>query len=172
MPGPAPKPADERARRNKTQVAMRLPAAGRAGDPPDWPVGYDPSTRADRVWAELWATPQAVAWERLGWTRVVARYVCLLESSERDLDDIDDPKVYAAMLSAQTKLLPELRQLEDRLGLNPLALLRLQWVVDSDEVGAKRDEHAEQSAAESRGARGRYSGLRSVGGGADAVAGA
>lgn len=169
MPGPAPKPADERARRNKAPVAMRLPAAGRAGEAPGWPVGYNPSTRADSVWAELWSTPQAVAWEQSGWTRVVARYVYLLESSERDLDDIEDPKVYAAMLSAQTKLMPELRQLEDRLGLNPLALLRLQWVIDGDQVAAKREEH-EAAAAESRGSRGRYAGLRSVGG-ADAVAG-
>lgn len=165
MPGPAPKPADERARRNKAPVAMRLPAAGRDGAPPEWPVGFNPSTRADQVWSELWSTPQAVAWERLGWTRVVARYVYLLESSERDLDDIDDPKVYAAMLSAQTKLLPELRQLEDRLGLNPLALLRLQWVVDSDEVGAKRDEQAGTQSA-----RDQYKGLRAVSGGANAGA--
>lgn len=170
MPGPAPKPADERARRNKAPVAMRLPAAGREGEPPAWPVGFGHRALADEIWAELWATPQAVAWERLGWTRVVARYVDCLVSAERDLDDIDDPKLYAAMLAAQAKLLPELRQLEDRLGLNPLALLRLQWVVDGDQVGAKRDELAEQ-AAQSSGARGRYAGLRSVGG-ADAVAGA
>lgn len=165
MPGPAPKPADERARRNKAPVAMRLPAAGREGEPPGWPIGFNPTARADNVWAELWKTPQAVAWERLGWTRVVARYVYLLESSERDLDEIEDPKVYAALLAAQTRLLPELRQIEDRLGLNPLALLRLQWVIDGDEVGEKRDEREGAKAA-----RDQYKGLRAVSGGANAGA--
>lgn len=169
MPGPAPKPADERARRNKTPVAMRLPAAGREGEPPEWPIGFGHGVLADKIWAELWSTPQAVAWERLGWTRVVARYVDCLVSAERDLDDISDPKVYAAMLAAQAKLLPELRQLEDRLGLNPLALLRLQWVVDGDQVAEKRDEH--EAAASQPAARSRYGNLRSVGG-SDAVAGA
>lgn len=165
MPGPAPKAAAERARRNKAPVAMRLPAAGREGEAPGWPVGYNPTTRADNVWSELWATPQAVAWERLGWTRVVARYVYLLESSERDLDDIVDPKVYAALLATQAKLLPELRQLEDRLGLNPLALLRLQWVIDGDEVGEKREERSGVQSA-----RAQYQGLRAVSGGANAGA--
>ena len=41
-----PKPADERARRNKSPVAMKGPAAGRAGGAPR-SVGYNPSTRAD-----------------------------------------------------------------------------------------------------------------------------
>lgn len=157
MPGPPPKPASERARRNKAPVAMRLPAAGREGDAPGWPIGFRHGALADQIWSELWSTPQAVAWERLGWTRVVARYVDSLVASERDLDDIGDPKVYAAILSAQTKLLPELRQLEDRLGLHPLALLRLQWVIDEDQVAEKREERAV-----SPNARARY--LKSVGG--------
>lgn len=168
MPGPPPKPADERARRNKTPVAMKLPSKGRTGRPPAWPVGFGHSKAHDVIWASLWKTPQAVAWERLGWNRVVARYVDCLVSAERDLDDISDPKLYVAMLSAQTKLLPELRQLEDRLGLTPLSMLRLQWVIAADEVKQKRESH---DARQPKGARGRYQGLRSVGG-TDAVAGA
>lgn len=168
MPGPPPKPADERARRNKTPVAMRLPARGRAGRAPAWPVGFGHSRAHDVIWASLWKTPQAVAWEQLGWNRVVARYVDCLVSAERDLDDISDPKLYAAMLTAQTKLLPELRQLEDRLGLTPLSMLRLQWAIAADEVGEKRTA---KTAVKARGARGRYGSLKAVGG-SDAVAGA
>ncbi|MER8083835.1 hypothetical protein ABTZ57_01400 [Streptomyces sp. NPDC094048] len=65
------------------------------------------------LWTELWATPQAVQWERLGWTREVAQYVrwkCRAESG-----DLDAGK--------------EARQLGDRLGLTPLAMLRLRWEV-------------------------------------------
>lgn len=149
MPGPAPKPADERARRNKPQVAMRLPAAGRSGPAPKFPLagpfGDDLEVRAIRereVWAELWRTPQAVAWERLAWTHNVALYCRLLVAAEM----------------GDAKAMPEVRQWADRLGLSPLALLRLQWVIDADEVGERREEKAAPVA------RARYGGLRSVGG--------
>ena len=95
---------------------------------------------------------------------MVARYVEMLVQAERDLDDIDDiddPKLYAAMLAAQTRLAPELRQLEDRLGLNPLAMRRLEWVIAADEVAEKRDG---KTAAKAKDSRSRYSGLRAVGG--------
>jgi hypothetical protein len=36
--GPAPKPADRRARRNATYATTALPAEGRAGPPPAWPL--------------------------------------------------------------------------------------------------------------------------------------
>lgn len=41
MPGPAPKPADQRARRNATFAMTRLPAGGRPGRAPKWPLGAD-----------------------------------------------------------------------------------------------------------------------------------
>jgi hypothetical protein len=41
MPGPAPKPADQRARRNPTFAMTALPAAGRPGRAPKWPLGAD-----------------------------------------------------------------------------------------------------------------------------------
>jgi hypothetical protein len=39
MPGPAPKHPDHRARRNATVAMTRLPAAGRTGRAPAWPLG-------------------------------------------------------------------------------------------------------------------------------------
>src|SRR5690349_16503502 len=123
MPGPAPKPVETRRRRNAPLAnTLRLPAEGRKGDAPDWPLRGD----APAIWAELWATPQAVAWERLGWTRVVARYVNVLSLCE-------DPEAMNAAL------LGEARQLEDRLGLSPMAMLRLRWEVASDEVAEQRE---------------------------------
>lgn len=105
-------------------------------------MGYDPSRREQAVWCELWATPQAVAWEQRGYLRSVARYVVLDVQASRSLDDVDDSKLYAAMLANQTRLLPELRQLEDRLGLNPKAMRSLMWEVASDEVAEARTASA------------------------------
>jgi hypothetical protein len=140
MPGPAPNP--EARRRNARVGTVKLPAKGRQGDAPPWPVGWSPSRRMDAIWSDLWATPQASAWERGTFTRVVARYVDCLVHLERDLDEIEDPKVYAALLTAQTKLLPEVRQLEDRLGLNPKAMRALLWEVAADELAEARAEVA------------------------------
>jgi hypothetical protein len=122
MPGPPPKPDSQRVRRAAPLASSvtRLPAEGRRGDVPDWPFGDD----APDLWRQLWATPQAAAWQRLGWTRVVARYCMVLLSVEREPT--------AAMLG-------EVRQLEDRLGLSPMAMLRLRWEIASDEVAEQRE---------------------------------
>lgn len=114
MPGPAP--SRNPRRRNARPEWRRLPAAGRSGDPPAWPIGR-PTKTALALWAQLWATPQAVAWEADGWVRTVARYTKLVLASER-------PK-------APGQLLAEVRQLEDRLGLNPMALRRLMWEIEA-----------------------------------------
>lgn len=124
MPGPAPKPNGQRRRRNAPMAnTVKLPAEGRQGKAPSWPMGG----RAPKLWGELWATPQAAAWERLGWSRVVARYVMVLGLCE-------DPDTTSAAL------LGEARQLEDRLGLSPMAMLRLRWEVVEDEVAQAREE--------------------------------
>lgn len=122
MPGPPPKPADQRRRTNAPRAnTMLLPAEGRDGETPEWPLS---SMRDGEpvVWADLWRTPQAVAWERLGWTRSVARYCRSV--------------VAADMPDAPVSLLGEVRQMEDRLGLSPLAMLRLCWEVDQTEEAA------------------------------------
>lgn len=83
------------------------------------------------LWAELWDTPQAVEWERQRWTREVAMYVrwSVLAGS----GDLDAAK--------------EARQLGDRLGLTPQALLRLRWQIAHDEVAEQRGQHAAPAAA-------------------------
>ncbi len=173
--GPPPKDAASRRRRNATVAMTRLPAEGRAGAPPLWPLPPDVKSAAtlqvlrddqanvlgrldigderpgplraklaslskriamleaeqqvteqlqDQLWRDLWSTPQANAWERLRWTREVAQYVRWKVKAE--LGDLDAGK--------------EARQLADRLGLNPLALLRLRWEISSDEVGDRRTD--------------------------------
>ena len=81
------------------------------------------------TWQYLWRLPQAVAWEELELVRTVARYALVLVGAEK--------------AGASPALLSEVRQLEDRLGLSPLAMRRLMWevtdgagnVVEQDEEG-------------------------------------
>lgn len=124
MPGPPPKHPDARRRRNATVPMVRLPAEGREGDPPAWPLTGKPNKAEAVFWAEVWSTPQAVAWERLGWVRTVARYVRLA--------------VKAEARAALASVCSEARQMEDRLGLTPMSMLRLRWEVVEDELAEAR----------------------------------
>jgi hypothetical protein len=119
MPGPAPKHPSQVRRRNAPIAGqLRLPSSGRQGEPPTWPLGR-PNAAEKRRWALLWRKPQAVAWERLGCEDAVARYARLAARGEgRD---------------APMSLLAELHQMEDRLGLTPMALLRLRWEIVDEE---------------------------------------
>lgn len=130
MPMP---PKAQPARRNARVGPLKLPATGRSGRPPKWPLPGDTSLDESTAWGELWATPQAVAWERLGWTRTVARYCRLMVAAEQS--------------GASAALLAQVTSLEDRLGLTPKAMRLLLWEIASDEVEEKRQQ--------SKGARGR-----------------
>lgn len=135
MPGPPPKPAGERRRRNApTANTLKLPRAGRKGKPPAFPgelSAYDA-----KVWADLWRTPMAVAWELNNYHRTVARYLRVMRAAEDALES-GDPSA---------SLLGEVRQLEDRLGLTPMAMLRLRWEIDSsDEVAQARSARPARS---------------------------
>lgn len=74
------------------------------------------------LWVALWGLPQAVEWERAGWTREVAQYVRWKARAEQG--DLDAAK--------------EARQIGDRIGLTPLAMLRLRWRVEDGEGAAER----------------------------------
>lgn len=178
MPGPAPKHPSTRARRNDPQKGFTvLPAAGRSGGPPPWPLLPHPAMVAqlevarDRVaslqlelehaddgrtkgrlrrelnknelavatlqlqieqatdaevslWAELWAMPQAVVWEQAHAFREVAQYVRWKIAAEQG--SLDAAK--------------EARMLSDRLGLNPLALVRLRLEIEKAEEAEDRGE--------------------------------
>jgi hypothetical protein len=83
------------------------------------------------LWVELWTTPQATMWERYGWYREVATYVRWQIKNE--LGDLDAAK--------------EARQWSDRLGLNPMALLRLRWQIEQTDEAEQRGKTRRQSAA-------------------------
>lgn len=138
MPGPAPKPDDQRRRRNATMPTTRLPAEGRKGRAPAWPLSRATAAES-KFWQEIWKTPQATAWERLGWTRTVARYARLAVAAE-------EPRAQATICS-------EARQLEDRLGLTPMSMLRLRWEVVPNEVAEARQDREAAKQAPARRAR-------------------
>lgn len=130
MPGP-PKNPDAIRRNLPAGPKAVLPAAGREGPVPKWPlVGF--SDLEEELWSQVWATPQAEAWEVFGWVRAVARYVRLCVAAE--------------VVDAPVGLAGEVRQLEDRLGLSPMAMRRLEWTVadvavgGEDEVSTRREE--------------------------------
>ncbi|HSW42707.1 MAG TPA: hypothetical protein VLM76_09385 [Patescibacteria group bacterium] len=110
-------------RRNARPEERVLPPRNPVRHRPVWPL-QDPATPAERkLWFELWTLPQAVAWQTLGINRVIARYCRLSLLAE-------DPEASAPLLN-------EVRQLEDRIGLNPVALRRLGWeIAGPDEAGA------------------------------------
>lgn len=83
------------------------------------------------LWRELWTTPQAVAWERLGYFREVGQYVRFKVDAE-----------WGSIESAK-----EARQYSDRLGLTPLAMLRLQWQIVEDETAEQRSTNTAATRA-------------------------
>lgn len=114
MPGPAPQKYVRR--RNARPDWVQLPADGRDGPTPKWPL----KGRTPAGWVDLWRTPQSVMWEQQGGEILVARYL-KLRNLIQNPDSLED--VNAAAWG-------ELRQLEDRLGLSPMAMRRLMWEVD------------------------------------------
>lgn len=106
-------------RRNVRVGPLILPAEGRESPAPKWPLPNEATAEEMSAWADLWATPQAVAWEKLGWTRTVARYCRIMVEAEK-------PNARADVRNAATTM-------EDRLGLTPKAMRLLLWTVADDE---------------------------------------
>lgn len=124
VPGPPPK--RNARRRNARPDWVTLPADGRKGRAPRWPL----SGRVQRGWAELWRRPQAVMWERSHDEYLVARYLVLRNAIQ---DELDNSVVNATAMA-------ELRQIEDRLGLSPMAMKRLQWEIGDVEQSKPEDD--------------------------------
>lgn len=87
----------------------------------------------EELWRDLWKTPQAVMWQQMKWTREVAQYVRFKARAEAG--DLDSAK--------------ESRQLADRLGLTPLAMLRLRWKIAEPEE-SRAAQPARRRTAEPR----------------------
>lgn len=137
--GPPPDPMALRRDRPDDQASWTLlPAAGREGEPPAWPL-LQASERAAHHWRELWALPQAVMWERLGQRHEVALCVSALAEVEAG----------GAPVATQRLL----RSSMESLGLTVQGMLRNRWRI----VGpvAPEPESKPASARPRRSARSR-----------------
>jgi len=123
--GPTPNPNSRRQSGNQAHTWTDLPADGYQGEIPEWPLS-EPTLTETAMWNRYWRKPQAAAWARIGLVEEVAMYVRLFIVGS----GIDEPDVKAAT---------EARQIGDRLGLNPPAMLKNRWRVRTDEVTEKRE---------------------------------
>lgn len=136
MAGPLPN--ENRVRRNGTPGFLQLPIEGYQGAIPNFPL--DDATMDELgIWADLWRTPQATMWIRLGrgMVRIIARYVRNLTILEADRH----ATVAVAHLNG------ECRQIEDRLGLSPKAMATLRWEVPADELAETRTQKVKSTRA-------------------------
>jgi hypothetical protein len=111
---PDPKPPSRRRRRNAVAGEGSLPAQGRVGPAPPLPKGIPWLDWTREYWATIWASPVATRWLDFD----VPALVRLARLQER------------AVWCDDTKFLAEIRQLEDRFGLNPRGRRLNGWEID------------------------------------------
>lgn len=141
MAAPYPKPdAERRNRAARPFTWTDLPSEGRPGKPPSLPRVRQWHAQTRKWWVEVWASPQASAWDQSGRTMVPFALV---------MDDLIAGRVDAVKAS------PEIRQHQDRHGMNPKAMLQLRWRVLDDEPEVEPVQ--QRSAGTSRAMRDRLS---------------
>lgn len=129
--GPPPDPMALRRNRDRGEW-LHLPAAGREGDPPAWPL-LRPTKRELQLWEQAWRRPQAIAWEANGLVVEVALYV-------RALRDAEKPKSIVAVRQL-------VKQMTDTLGLSVPGLRSNRWIIDAPNAAAPIDEAPEPDEA-------------------------
>lgn len=134
--GPPPDPSALRRERDR-EGWVTLPAEGRKGRAPAWPLSK--ATAAERtLWTREWKRPQAVMWEALGLEVEVAIYVrTVVEASAR---------------GAAANLRTLVRQQQEALGLSVPGLARNRWRIGTP---APEQETARRAPA-GRSARERF----------------
>lgn len=101
-----------------------LPAAGRPGPAPEWPL-TKPTKREADLWVREWRRPQAVMWEVNGQELEVALYVRTLRQAE--------------MVKAPVAMRTLLKQQQEALGLSLPGLQRNRWrIASADDAPAAR----------------------------------
>lgn len=89
-----------------------LPAEGRTGSTPGWPL-IEPSDRELAIWTEEWRRPQAILWEHNAQEIEVAMYV-------RSLVDAENPGAGASLRNL-------VRGQQEALGLTLPGMTRYRW---------------------------------------------
>lgn len=136
MPGPPPKPAAQR-RRSSSTATVRLPAEG-PSKVPSLPGERKLLASTREWWRTVWRSPMATIYLPADVPALV-RLARLIDLECRgDGDGVTRQ---------------EIRQLEDRFGLSPLARRRLQWEVD--QAAGAGTPPPSKAGSEGRGRKGR-----------------
>ena len=139
--GPPPDPnALRRNRKSDASGWSTLPAEGRTGPPPEWPL-VDVRPREWDLWRDLWTRPQAVMWETLGLDIEVALFVRTLAEAEAP-----EPRSDPAKLA---------KQYMESLGLTGPGLLRLRWKIGPAEQAPVEDTEDAPAVPRRKSAKGR-----------------
>jgi hypothetical protein len=122
--GPAPDSNALRRDRKDDAGWTTLPASGREGKTPSWPL-TEVTARETQLWVDFWKRPQAILWERNQQELEVALLVRrLVEAEER---------------GSSTSLGTLVRQQMDALLLTIPAMLSARIRISTDEVAVKRE---------------------------------
>lgn len=133
--GPPPDPHALRRDRRDDGDWTTLPADGRAGDPPRWPLTR-PTKRELELWAREWRRPQALMWEHNGQELEVAFLVRSIVAAEKR----DAPVTLRTLV----------RQQMEALGISAAGLVRNRW-----RIGQPADTDPAAAAAPPAGGRAR-----------------
>jgi hypothetical protein len=112
-----------------------LPAAGRAGPTPDWPLTRS-TARERTLWERMWRRPQAIMWEQLGVFDEVALHVRTLALAERPKAPIDARRLIA--------------QQANSLGLTIPGLHASRWIIAADAEAPRPQAAREVDATSAR----------------------
>ncbi|MFL5844261.1 MAG: hypothetical protein ACJ762_06165 [Solirubrobacteraceae bacterium] len=96
-----------------------MPASGRKGRAPAWPLSKA-SARERAIWNREWKRPQAIEWERNGQELEVALYVRSLVDAEQQ--------------GAQVTMRTLVRQQQEALGISLPGLQRNRWRIEPEEA--------------------------------------
>jgi hypothetical protein len=137
-----PKPPGARRRRNAGQSQWQeLPAEGRKGEIPEPRTQRKLGEVAERYWDTLWTSPMAVTFTDAD-IQPLTRLAVLVDDRDRSesgegLIEI----IESAYTEGEVEVVVgrfvgdgEIRQLEDRYGISPLARRRLQWEIKQGDV--------------------------------------
>jgi hypothetical protein len=133
MSGPPPKPASQRRRRNKAQAVVKLPSEPSKRTVPALPDSGKLLKSTREWWRTVWSSPMAAVWLEADMP-ALARLAKLVDEAARG--------------EVAGQVLVEVRQLEDRFGLSPLARRRLQWGVD--QAGGEASDDAPEADKDGR----------------------
>lgn len=166
MPGPIPK--QQRRRRNQATIPTNeLPAEGRKGKEPAVPAAYELGKAGKAWWKWAWKLPQATAWDAgthyalarraqleddlaeidraPGLTNLLAEQLSgalaadnpldlkyILSAVERTMQKLK------SLASGRTAVMKEMRELDNRFGLNPKSMADLRWSIEEAEPKAPK----------------------------------